>query len=66
MTESLSDGILYTGISGKNEERMRQMKVTATVDRPPGSVHPSHPDIVCTVSFVEKYFDSNAVITDDA
>ena len=27
------------------------MKVTVTIDRPLGSVHPSHPDIVYTVNY---------------
>ena len=35
----------------KNSERMKRMKVTVTIDRPLGSVHPSHPDIVYTVNY---------------
>ena len=35
----------------KNSERMKRMKVTVTIDRPLGSVHPSHPDIVYMVNY---------------
>ena len=38
-------------ILGKTRERMRHMTVTVTIDRPLGSVHPSHPDIVYTVNY---------------